>query len=250
MARMDANESGLGKMPNPSLHPLPVSIRGHSRDSRDSRATSGGALKFSRTGLSSGFSLIELLVVIAIIAALAGGLAFGLRGNSGSALKAATNLVAAQLNSARTSAILNNAPALLLIDKSSNETNGGRRLAVIRQVTDGNGTVAWERAGPYVRLPQGTFVVLDSESPFSTKESGTALPATTNFGGTDWAYYKFSSTGACDENAGARIVVAGGVFSGNAWTRPNKSLIQGLFLTRLGEAVFFEDPEQIGKSFP
>jgi general secretion pathway protein H len=198
---------------------------------------------------AAGFSLIELLVVIAILAVLAGGLAFGLRGNSGSSLKSATNLVAAQLNSARTSAILNNAPALLLIDKSPNETNGGRRLAVVRQTTDGNGTVTWERTGPFVRLPQGTFVVLDSESPFSTKESGTTPPATTNFSGSDWAYYKFSSTGACDENAGARIVVAGGVFSGGAWTRPNKSLIQGLFLTRLGEAVFFEDPRQINNSF-
>jgi prepilin-type N-terminal cleavage/methylation domain-containing protein len=196
-----------------------------------------------------GFSLLELLVVIAIIAILAGGLAFGLRGNSGSSLKAATNLVAAQINSARTSAILNNAPALLLIDKSQSEQNGNRRMGVLRQMTDTNGTVTWERAGPYVRLPQGTFVVLDAETPFSTKKSGNAPPDTTNFDGSQWALYKFSSTGACDENAGARIVIAGGVFSGNAWTRPNKSMIQGLFLTRLGEAVFFEDPDQINSSF-
>jgi len=196
-----------------------------------------------------GFSLLELLVVIAIIAILAGGLSLGLRGNSGSSLKVATNLVAAQINSARTSAILNNAPALLLIDKSQSEQNGNRRMGVLRQMTDTNGTVTWERAGPYVRLPQGTFVVLDAEAPFSTKASGNTPPDTTNFDGTQWALYKFSSTGACDENAGARVVLAGGVFSGNAWTRPNKSLIRGLFLTRLGEAVFFEDPDQINSTF-
>jgi prepilin-type N-terminal cleavage/methylation domain-containing protein len=196
-----------------------------------------------------GFSLIELLVVIAIIAILAGGLSLGLRGSSGSALKSATNLVAAQINSARTSAILNNAPALLLIDKSSNEANGSRRMGVVRQITDTNGTLTWERTGPYVRLPQGTFVVFDAETPFSTKKSENTPPDTTNFDGSQWALYKFSSTGACDENAGARILIAGGVYSGNAWTRPNKSMLQGLFLTRLGEAVFFEDPDQINSSF-
>ena len=202
------------------------------------------------TGLRTvGFSLLELLVVIAIIAILAGGLSFGLRGNSGSSLKAAANLVAAQINSARTSAILNNAPALLLIDKSTNEQNGRRRMAVVRQTTDTNGNPAWERTGPYVRLPQGTFVVLDAETPFSTRASGNTPPDTTNFDGSQWALYKFSSTGACDENAGARVVIAGGHFSGTGWVRPNKSLIRGLFLTRLGEAVFFEDPDQINTSF-
>ena len=199
--------------------------------------------------LSGAFSLLELLVVIAIIAILAGGLALGLRGTSGSALKAATNLVASQLNSARTSAILNNAPALLLVDKSTNEQNGNRRMAIVRQTTDTNGNLAWERSGPYVRLPQGTFFVLDAEIPFSTKASGNTPPDTTNFDGAQWALYKFSSTGACDDNAGARVVIAGGHFSGTGWVRPNKSLIRGLFLTRLGEAVFFEDPAQINSSF-
>jgi len=199
--------------------------------------------------VACGFSLIELLVVIAIIAVLAGGLAFGLRGNSGSSLKAATNLVAAQLNSARTSAILNNAPALLLVDKSANEANGNRRMAVVRQITDTNGNIAWERTGPYVRLPQGTFIVLDGATPHSTKASGDAAPDATNFDGGQWAFYKFSSTGACDENAGARIIISSGQFSGTSWVRPNESLIQGLFLTRLGEAVFFEDPAHINSSF-
>lgn len=196
-----------------------------------------------------GFSLLELLVVIAIIAVLAGGLALGLRGSSGSSLKAARNLVAAQLNTARTSAILNNAPALLLIDRSADDTNGQRRMAVVREATSGNGSVTLERVGPFVRLPQGTFIVLDGEVPSSTGDSKNQPPGTTNFSGSEWAFYKFSSTGACDDNAGARIVIAGGVFSGGAWTRPNKSLVQGIFLTRLGEALFFEDPEHIRNSF-
>lgn len=193
----------------------------------------------------SGFSLVELLVVIAIVAILAGGLAFGLRGNSGSSLKAAANLVQVQLNSARTSAILNNAPALLLIDKSTDEQNANRRMAVVRWTTNGT----WERTGPYVRLPQGTFIVLDGATPHSTKASGNSPPDTMDFDGTHWGLYRFSSTGACDENAGARIVIAGGHFSGTEWVRPNESLIQGLFLTRLGEAVFFEDPAHINSSF-
>ncbi|MEI8311213.1 MAG: prepilin-type N-terminal cleavage/methylation domain-containing protein, partial [Verrucomicrobiota bacterium] len=162
------------------------------RPPANSYSSEGGELRaWHERNISRAFSLLELLVVIAIVAILAGGLALGLRGNNGSALKAATNLVASQLNSARTSAILNNAPALLLIDKSQNEQNGNRRMAVVRQTTDTNGNLAWERSGPYVRLPQGTFVVLGAETPFSTKASGNTPPDTTNFDGIQWALYKF-----------------------------------------------------------
>jgi len=202
------------------------------------------------TAQAGGFSLTELLVVIAIIVILAGGLASGLRGTAGSSLKAATNLVVVQLNSARTSAILNNVPALMLIDHSTNEQNANRRMTIVTQSTDASsGNVTWVRTSPYVRLPQGTFVVLDGVVPCSTKASGNTSPDTITFDGVPWSLYKFSSTGSCEDNAGARIVIAGGRFSAGTWVRPNASLIQALFLTRVGEAVFFQDPAQINSSF-
>lgn len=190
-----------------------------------------------------------MLVVVAIIAVLAGGLAIGLGGGRGSALKSSANLLSSQFQAVRTSAILNNAPARLLIDKSADKQNGARRLQIVRQTTNSSGGVIWERSGPVMRLPEGTFVVLEGDIPRSTKASGETGPDEMVQDGAPWAYYEFSSTGACEKNAGARIVVASGFNNGTGWVRPNTELIQGLFLTRLGEAVFFEDPEQIRSSF-
>lgn len=202
----------------------------------------------------SAFTLIELLVVIAIIGLLAGVFVVGMRDKGSSALRNATDIVALQLNAARMRAIFNNGVTRMLIEKSDAEQTGNRRMGIVSQsINATTGEVTWERISPWVTLPQGTYIVQDEEIPHSTKTSGATAPDTDffdgKFDGKTWAYYEFSSTGACDTNAGARIIIAAGRYVGNQWTRPNKSLIQGLFLTRLGNTVYFESPTHINNSF-
>jgi type II secretory pathway pseudopilin PulG len=200
-------------------------------------------------GRGGGFSLTELLVVFGVLALLSGGIALALRGDSGKSLRVGRDLVASQLNAARTTAILNNSPAVLLIETAPEAASTKQRLAIAREVASANGTVALERVTPFVRLPQGIHVVLGGEVPFSTKDSRNIPPEIINYAGSDWAVYRFSSTGACEENTGARVILAGGVAGNGSWTRPNKSLVQGIFLTRLGETLLFEDPAHINESF-
>lgn len=198
------------------------------------------------------FSLIELLVVIAIIAILGGAMTVGIGKSGGPAGQSAANEIYAQLQAARTAAVMKNTPARLLIEKTPESANKTQRMIV---VTSTNATT-WEAASPWTRLPQGTFVLLEGlegDQPRSTKGGAAnrdAVPDTLAFKGRDFAYYEFSPTGACEANAAARIVIGAGHHTGTDWVQQNKSLIYGLFLTRLGEPVFFEDPDHIKAASP
>ncbi len=199
---------------------------------------------------TAGFSLIELLVVIAIIALLGGALTIGIGKSGGPAGQSAANQIYSQLQAARTTAVMKNTPARLLIEKTpESAAKTQRMIAVIDPDNDGQ----WEAASPWVRLPQSTFVLLEGDQPRSTKGGAAnqnAAPDTMTFNGRDFAYYEFSTTGACEANAAARIVIGAGHHTGTDWVQQNKSLIYGLFLTRLGEPVFFEDPEHIEAASP
>lgn len=208
----------------------------------------GGTFLRSRghTIRPGGFSLVELLTVIAVIGLLAGISALALRDQSGGALRSSVNVMISQLQAARTAAVLHNAPVRLLVENSNEEETGLRRMLLVRRV----GTNDWEQTGPAVRLPKQVFFYAGEETPHSTRASGNTPPGTMTFDGRDHFYYEFNSTGASERNAGARIVLANGVFvPSQGWRKKDDEQIQGLFLRRIGETSLFEDPEHLRQSF-
>ena len=209
-------------------------------------ATNSGRFKPAQ---ADAFSLIELLVVIAIIALLGGAMTVGIGKSGGPAGQSAANGIYAQLQAARTTAVMKNTPARLLIETTPESAAKTQRMIVVTSTN----AAQWEAASPWTRLPQGTFVLLEGDQPRSTK-GGTAnkdaVPETLTWNGRNFAFYEFSPTGACEANAAARIVIGAGHHTGTGWVQQNKSLIYGIFLTRLGEPVFFEDPDHIKAASP
>jgi prepilin-type N-terminal cleavage/methylation domain-containing protein len=196
------------------------------------------------------FSLVELLVVIAIISILAGALSVGIGKSSNKSVQAAANTLYAQLQSARTVAVMKNATSRLLIEKVPESEWKTQRMIIL---TDPASNGQWDQASPWVRLPQGTFIILDGESPRSTKggiDNAEHPPESMDYVGRQFAYYEFSPTGSCDRNVAARIIVGAGTHGEGGWVQQNQSLVHGLFLTRIGEAVFFEGPDHIMAASP
>jgi prepilin-type N-terminal cleavage/methylation domain-containing protein len=196
------------------------------------------------------FSLVELLVVIAIIAVLAGALSVGIGKSSNQSVQAAANTLYAQLQSARTVAVMKNTTARLLIEKVPESGWTTQRMVILSGPTS-NGL--WDQASPWVRLPQGTFVILDGESPRSTKggpDNAENPPESMDYVGRPFAYYEFSPTGSCDRHVAARVIVGAGTHGEGVWVQQNQSLVHGLFLTRIGEPVFFGDPDHIMAASP
>ena len=203
----------------------------------------------SKPAQADAFSLTELLVVIAIIAILGSAMAVGIGKSGGPSGQSAANEIYAQLQAARTAAVMRNTPARLLIEKAPETSSKTQRMIVVTS-TNAN---QWEAASPWTRLPQGTYVRLEGDPPLSTKGGSSnkdAMPETLTFKGRDFVFYEFSATGACEANAAARIVIGAGHHTGTEWVQQNKSLIYGLFLTRLGEPVFFEGPDHIKAASP
>jgi len=188
---------------------------------------------------------MELLAVIGIIAVLSLVTALSLRNTDGSALRSATNMLAGKIQLARTTAILNNQKVRLLIENSTNEETGFRRMMLVKEASAPD---TWEAVGRPMTLPRGIFIDVEGETPHSTRGSSADRPATQSFSGGSFYLYEFSSTGA-SLNAGARIVLAAGKFTPAGWERKNEEMIQGIFLRRLGEASLFEDADHLRASF-
>lgn len=167
----------------------------------------------------SAFSLIELLTVMALIAVLSVPIAHLVReGSDARAMKSAQNLLAAQLTSARTHAIVSRAACRLLVysDRESNPELGDRLRRLQIAIAQGDGT--WRAVGAASSLP-GNIRLVPKAAPPTLRPGGwgdaptSSLPADAAFD-VWWgdrvqrAHYYFVEFSPLGNTTGATLVLS------------------------------------------
>jgi prepilin-type N-terminal cleavage/methylation domain-containing protein len=136
------------------------------------------------------FTLIELMVVVALIGILAAVIGFSLSGGSqAAALDNAQRNLLSMIQAAKANAVLEGAPARLIIYADTNPIGSSdtatvvpkmlRFYGVIYSSTDSTGNVTWTAANEGAYLPSGIYFVPNQQA--SSFVAGT-LPPKTGFG--------------------------------------------------------------------
>jgi prepilin-type N-terminal cleavage/methylation domain-containing protein len=138
----------------------------------------------------AGFTLIELMVVVALIGILAAVIGFSISGGGqAAALESAQRNLIAMFQSAKSNAILEGAPARLIIYADTNAVDPSaessdtinpkclRYYGVIYSQTAPDGTVTWTAANQGATLPSGIYFLPAASSQFAT-DLPTEIPAT------------------------------------------------------------------------
>ena len=117
----------------------------------------------SSTAGTPAFTLLELLIVVGLIGVLVGGVSLALGDSSGRSLATAQQQLASLVGQARANAAIGQTETRLLFYGNpppvGDATRFLRQVQLVRAVTPGSATTAWEPIGPALTLPRGIYLV-------------------------------------------------------------------------------------------
>ncbi|MSU53548.1 MAG: prepilin-type N-terminal cleavage/methylation domain-containing protein [Opitutaceae bacterium] len=109
------------------------------------------------------FTLLELLIVVGLIGVLVGGVSLALGDSSGRSLATAQQQLASLVGQARANAAIGQTETRLLFYGNpppvGEATRFLRQVQLVRALTPGSATTAWEPIGPALTLPRGIYLV-------------------------------------------------------------------------------------------
>lgn len=205
------------------------------------------------------FTLIELLVVISVILIAASIVVVTGRGGSGAALSSSTRIVNSIVQGARGQAILQNAPARLIIYAEQGNDDPDKFLrffGIVYWGTDQNENDGWIAATQGTYLPRGIYFDPDlsaSARGSSWRSSNTMtldFPVTRarTSGSDTFYYYEFEANGRASAANAWLVIRAGFLNQSNSvdFSREEDAMLKAaLIIRQSGTATIVTDPDVI-----
>jgi prepilin-type N-terminal cleavage/methylation domain-containing protein len=208
------------------------------------------------------FTLIELLVVISVILIAASIVVVTGRGGSGAALSSSTRIVNSIVQGARGQAILQNAPARLIIYAEEDNEDPDKFLrffGIVYWGTDQNENEGWIAATQGTYLPRGIYFDPDlsasaGSSTWSANTMNLDFPVRSAQGpdsdsdSETFFYYEFEANGRA-ELANAWLVIRAGFLDQNNeinFDRDEDAMLKAaLIIRQSGTATIVTDPSEV-----